>query len=363
MSVTLEKNYEQQNTKELSALEIVRSFSSEPTSLTEVRQDERGNVFFAKDETQNPTGAYKWRGSAVKLSRLFAEETGRVVTASAGNHGQGIAWVSGKLGTSAEVFVPHGTPQSKLNGLQRLGAHIHLEGANFDEATNLALQFAKDYGNPFVHPFDDFDVMEGQGTIADELYEQMLHNGLYFEDTTIFVPVGGGGLIGGVAQRIKQLTGGRTQVVGVQVEGSDSAAVTFGSVNNCSLSNYEQYSRIYNPNYNLYYFPERIEAQEPNNDVDGTRVKLVGQKCIKQIVVNVDEFLVISPTLLGEYYLNNSATQLEPAGALAQVGSEVYSKLPGSSSRNFIAINSGRNQDPLRIQNLVNAASTSLAYS
>lgn len=342
-------------TLNLEPYEIVRQFVSEPTPLAECESDSRGNIYFVKDETNNPTGAYKWRGSAVKLNQLHSAGFSGVVTASAGNHGQGVAWISGSMGNFAEVFVPIGTPHSKLDGLVRLGAKVHLEGNNFDEATEQARLFAQLNNQPFIHPFDDYSVMEGQGTIANELVAQFYEQKLHHDDIVLFVPVGGGGLIGGVSKRIKHLTNGRIKVVGVQVEGSDSAAVSFGINTKASQKHFADFSRIYNStnkNLNSYY---RQKATNPNEEVDGTRVNLVGDYCIRSINQYVDEFLVVSPKLIGQYYRENEFSQLEPAGALSLVGAKAYASLAGSSMLNLVSIASGKNQDPERIQKLLNA--------
>ncbi|MCA9351015.1 pyridoxal-phosphate dependent enzyme [Candidatus Saccharibacteria bacterium] len=335
--------------------EIVRRFVSEPTELREYKRDHRGNMFLMKDETDNPTGAYKWRGSAVKLNRLFGNELSGVVTASAGNHGQGVAWVASKMGGSAEVFVPEGTPQSKLDGLGRLGAKIHLIGSNFDEATEIARRYAASHDQPFIHPFDDYDIMDGQGTIGQELVEQFREQSLHHDDLVVFVPVGGGGLIGGVSRSIKELTDGRVKVVGVQVEGSDSAAVSFGVSTSARQMHYEGFSRIYSstsrPGQDGSYC--RIQATRPNEEVDGTRVNLVGDYCARSINQYVDEFLVVSPRLIGQFYRENPNSTLEPAGALSLVGAEAYSNLPRASLLYLVSIGSGKNQDPRRIQNLI----------
>ncbi|MCA9350723.1 pyridoxal-phosphate dependent enzyme [Candidatus Nomurabacteria bacterium] len=338
--------------------EIVRRFVSEPTELREYKRDHRGNMFLMKDETDNPTGAYKWRGSAVKLNRLFGNELSGVVTASAGNHGQGVAWVASEMGGSAEVFVPHGTPPAKLAGLERLGAKVHLIGNNFDEATELARRYAALKNQPFIHPFDDYDIMDGQGTIGQELVVQFREQSLHYDDLVLFVPVGGGGLIGGVSRSIKALTNGRVKVVGVQVEGSDSAAVSFGVSTNARQKHYQDFSRIYEPTSrpspNGSYC--RLQASQPNEDVDGTRVNLVGDYCARSINQYVDEFLVVSPRLIGQYYRENPNSTLEPAGALSLVGAEAYSNLPRASLLYLVSIGTGKNQDPRRIQNLTKGA-------
>lgn len=333
--------------------DIVREFSPEFTALRKIGTDKRGNTFFGKDETNNPTGAYKWRGSAVKLSKLFASGGDRVVTASAGNHGQGIAWVAGRLGGVADVFVPIGTPKSKLDGLERLGANIYLVGANFDEATKHAKTHAAKYSTHFVHPFDDIDVMAGQGTIADELMPQMVEFGLNLLNTTVFVPVGGGGLLGGVSERLKLLSGNRVKIVGVQVAGSDSAAQSFCTAGGCEQQKFRGGYLIKGLKQKNVFSRRRVPATEPNNDVDGTRVSVVGEHCLPKILANVDEFAVVDPASLGKYYAQNPNSPLEPAGVLSQVGAKLYSEFIAATSQNFIALQTGRNQDPVRIAHLV----------
>jgi threonine dehydratase len=341
-------------TTEKSAYEIVRQFSTEPTPLKEVKVDNNGNVYYEKDETNNPTGAYKWRGAAVKLSKLFENGAHSVVTASAGNHGQGVAWVSGMMGAKAEVFVPLGTPESKINGLARLGASIHLEGNNFDESTELARKFAKHNEEPFVHPFDDFDVMNGQGTIGRELYEQSVNERIHDDDLRVFVAVGGGGQIAGISRELKLLSHNRVKVIGVQVDGSDSAALSFGY--NTSSSQYHHssglFSRIYSPKTRLGNSYCRIKASQPNDLVDGTRVNMVGDYCMRNIIDFVDEFIVVDPALVGKYYLENPNSRLEPAGALSMVGAQAYAQMPTHKMLNFITIASGQNQDEARIESL-----------
>lgn len=333
-------------------IDIVREFCPEPTTFSRLYDDSDGNVFYGKDETNNPTGAYKWRGSAVKLSKLFASGQNKVVTASAGNHGQGIAWVAKRLGGSADVFVPVGTPKSKLDGLERLDANIYLVGSNFDEATAFAKAHATKYATHFVHPFDDTDVMAGQGTIADELLFQMAKYRLNLRETTVFAPVGGGGLLGGVAERLKYLSYGKVKLVGVQVAGSDSAAQSFCASLGCTVQNFDGGYRIYNATNKQSNKCLRLKATEPNNDVDGTRVSVVGEHCLPKILASVDEFMVVEPAKIGKYYAQNTQSVLEPAGALAQVGAKLYSENTSFRSQNFVVLQTGRNQDPTRIENL-----------
>ena len=180
----------------------------------------------------------------------------------------------------------------------------------------------------------------------------MKNNNICAEDSVVFVPVGGGGLIGGVSKRLKELTDGNIKVVGVQVDGSDSAALSFGDSLNCNIHNMNGGYRIYNPkSNNNSYVCHR--ATKPNDDVDGTRVNVVGKNCMDSIIKNVDEFLVVSSSSLGYFYKQNPSTKLEPAGALSQVGADLYAKLPGTQLQYLISLQTGCNQDQKRIQNLM----------
>lgn len=336
------------------AYDIVRQFCPEPTPLTEIKHDSRGNYYYEKDETNNPTGAFKWRGAVVKLTKLFGEGARSVVTTSAGNHGQGVAWFSGCLGAKADVFVPDGTPKSKIEGLFRFGASVHIEGANFDESTKLARNFANRLAVPFVHPFDDLDVMYGQGTIGRESYNQTTAENIHDDDLRVFVTVGGGGQIAGISRELKMLSSGRVRVIGVQVAGSDSAALSFGYNTNAHQYHDKSglFSRFYDPTVTVGDSYHRLKATRPNDLVDGTRVNMVGGNCIRDIIEFVDEFIIVHPALVGKYYLENPDTKLEAAGALSMVGAEAYAKLPGSQMLHFLTIASGRNQDPVRIKEL-----------
>ncbi len=341
----------EKDTYEQNPYEVVRRYVPEKTPLYFAGEDSHGNRCYAKDETNNPTGAYKWRGSAVKLNSLYGGRPFSVVTASAGNHGQGVAWVAGQMGGSANVFVPIGTPQSKLDGLARLGANVYEVGSSFDEATQLAKQYAENNDTDFIHPFDDEQVMTGQGTIADEIFEQFGGSPNVFEYTVVFVPVGGGGLIGGVSERLKHLTSSLVRIVGVQVAGSDSAARSFATSLGCQVESGDGYSKIYNKQQNFGRVVQ-LEASCPNDDVDGTRVKMVGSRCIGNILEYVDEFIVLDPAEIGQYYINNPGSVLEPAGALAEVGVSKYGAMVGRGGLNLVSVQTGRNQDPARIEHL-----------
>ncbi|RHW41756.1 pyridoxal-phosphate dependent enzyme [Neobacillus notoginsengisoli] len=171
------------------------------------------NVYF-KMENQQKTGAFKIRGASYKMSRLTEMEAQNgVIAASAGNHAQGVAFASSQRGVSAKIFMPENTPDAKIKATEYYGAKTVITGASFQEAYEAACLEQKRTGGYFLHPFDDYDVMAGQGTIAVEMLKQQP-----FLDTLI-VPVGGGGLISGVAVAAKHLQP-KIRIIGVQAKGA-----------------------------------------------------------------------------------------------------------------------------------------------
>ncbi|MDE3180682.1 MAG: pyridoxal-phosphate dependent enzyme, partial [Acidobacteriota bacterium] len=169
-----------------------------------------GQQVHLKLENLQVTGAFKERGALNKLLSLSKAEAERgVVTASAGNHAQGVACHASKLGIAAHIVMPEPTPLVKAMATRNYGAEVILHGDNYDEAYEEAVRLGDERGFTFVHPFDDPEVIAGQGTIGLELMEQMP------ELEAVVVPVGGGGLIGGVACAIKE-TNPRVQVIGVE---------------------------------------------------------------------------------------------------------------------------------------------------
>ncbi|CEG25794.1 threonine ammonia-lyase [Bacillus sp. B-jedd] len=171
------------------------------------------NVYF-KMENQQKTGAFKIRGASYKMSRLTGKEAQKgVIAASAGNHAQGVAFAASKRGIAATIYMPENTPEAKIKATEYYGARTVITGASFQEAYEAALLEQKRTGSYFLHPFDDYDVMAGQATIAVEMLKQQP-----FLDTLI-VPVGGGGLISGVAVAAKELQP-KIRIIGVQAEGA-----------------------------------------------------------------------------------------------------------------------------------------------
>lgn len=189
-----------------------------PTHLihSEVFSESSNNNVYIKPENLQKTGSFKLRGAYNKLSKLDKEAAAKgIVTASAGNHAQGVAFSANKLGMKAIICMPEHTPMIKVQGTLKYGAEVDLFGENFDACKDHALELAKEKGYTFIPPFDDMDVIEGQGTIGLEIVED-----LKYVDYVI-VPVGGGGLISGVAKCIKQISP-LIKVIGVEPESARS---------------------------------------------------------------------------------------------------------------------------------------------
>ena len=174
-----------------------------------------GNKVYLKPENLQLTGAYKIRGAYYKISTMSEEEKKKgLITASAGNHAQGVAYAARKFGVPATIVMPVSTPLLKVNRTKNLGADVILHGNVYDEACEKALELAEEHGYTFVHPFDDLDVATGQGSIAMEIVKELP------TVDTILVPVGGGGLATGVSTLAKMLNP-KIHVIGVEPAGAN----------------------------------------------------------------------------------------------------------------------------------------------
>ncbi|MEQ9824117.1 MAG: pyridoxal-phosphate dependent enzyme [Puniceicoccaceae bacterium] len=191
-----------------------------PLQQLRVESPQCGELFI-KREDLSPIHAYKWRGSYNRMCQLSAQELERgVVCASAGNHAQGVALSASKLGTHALIFMPRSTPQMKIEAVRRLGgsaAEVVLKGGSYDEAYQLAMEAAKERNLPFIHAYDDLEVIAGQGTLADEIVMQ----GIGHLDR-VYLQIGGGGMAAGVACWLKTYFP-EVEIVGV--EGVDQASM------------------------------------------------------------------------------------------------------------------------------------------
>ncbi|MFT7878824.1 MAG: threonine ammonia-lyase [Sulfurimonas sp.] len=185
-----------------------------PFSHAPILSQMSGFEIYLKKENLQRTGAFKLRGAFNKIASLMESGgiTG-VVAASAGNHAQGVAYTAQHFGITATIVMPESTPLTKIQGVKEFGASVILHGANYDEAYAYATEFAKEKGLSFVHPFADDEVMAGQGTITLEMFEEVK------DLDAIVVPVGGGGLISGIATAAKALNP-KIKIIGVSAEGA-----------------------------------------------------------------------------------------------------------------------------------------------
>lgn len=239
---------------------------SEPFS-TECR-----NQVYIKPENLQKTGAFKIRGAYNKIRKLSEEEKAKgLIAASAGNHAQGVAYAARELGAKAVICMPAHTPLIKVENTEKLGAEVVLHGEVYDDAYNKCMELVKKNGYTLVHPFDDEDVIEGQGTIALEILEEL-------PDTdVILVPVGGGGLISGVAAAAKAINP-RIKIIGVEPEGAASALAAINE-------------------------DQVVSLKEANTIADGTAVKTIGKLPFEYIKEYVDGIITVSDYELMKAFL------------------------------------------------------------
>lgn len=206
-----------ENTVDLQAIELAREriqglITRTPLKPSQADAYPGGQAVYLKLESMQPTGAFKLRGAANAILALPPDDRDRgIVTCSAGNHGRAVAWVARSLGIPAVIFMSPLAPDNKVKAIQRLGATVTIAGKNFDDASKAAQEYCSEQGMTFVHPFDNPDVIAGQGTVALEIFEALP------EVDTIVVPIGGGGLIAGIATVVKALKP-EARVVGVSME-------------------------------------------------------------------------------------------------------------------------------------------------
>jgi len=275
-----------------------------------------GNQVLLKREDLQPTFSFKIRGAYNKLVQLSDTQKARgVVTASAGNHAQGVALAARELGISATIVMPCTTPQLKVIGVRSRGADAVLHGESFPFALTYALELAGESGRTFVSPFDDPDVIAGQGTVAMEILRQ--HQGPL---DAIFVPVGGGGLIAGIAAYIKYL---RPQVRIVGVESEHSACLQAALLAG-----------------------ERIILPKVGTFADGVAVAQIGAYGFEVCRFGVDEVVTVSNDELCAAIKNiydDTRSITEPSGALAVAGIKQYVARSGVRGQTLVAIDSGAN--------------------
>lgn len=276
-----------------------------------------GNAVYLKREDLQPVFSFKLRGAYNKMALIDDKARAQgVIAASAGNHAQGVALSAEKLNIDALIVMPTTTPEIKVNSVQRRGARIVLHGDSYDDAYQHALILAGEKNLTFIHPYDDPDVIAGQGTIADEILRQ-----IRTDIHAIFVPVGGGGLIAGIAAYVKFVRP-EIKIIGVESEDSDclNRALKAG---------------------------RRVILKKVGIFADGVAVKQIGKepfriahRCVDQVItVNTDEICAAIKDIF-----DDTRAIAEPAGALAVAGIKKYvDEHPSLRDQNLIAIESGAN--------------------
>lgn len=288
-----------------------------------------GNRIWMKREELQPVHSFKLRGAYNKITALPESERARgVIAASAGNHAQGVALAARRLDIRALIVMPRTTPSIKVESVRDYGAHIKLVGDTYDEAYQFAAQHAREKGMVFIHPYDDPEVIAGQGTIGLEVLRQHqspLH--------AVFVPVGGGGLIAGIALAVKALRP-ETRIIGVE---PDEAPCLFQAL---------QHGR-------------RIKLPQVGIFADGVAVRQAGKEPFRIARKYVDEVMTVTTDEICaamKDIFDDCRAVVEPAGALAVAGIKKYIEVNGVNDVAMVAINSGSNINFDRLRHVAERA-------
>lgn len=304
------------------AYELVKEVASETKLVySDYFSAQTGNKVYLKPENMQLTGAYKLRGAYYKISTLTEEERKKgLITASAGNHAQGVAYAAKCYGVKAVIVMPNTTPLIKVNRTKSYGAEVILSGDVYDEACAHALNLAKEKGYTFVHPFDDLDVATGQGTIAMEIIKE-----LPLVDY-ILVPIGGGGLATGVSTLAKLLNP-KIKVIGVEPAGAAcmQASIKAGKVQTMA---------------------------QVNTIADGTAVKTPGEKIFPYVSKNLDDIITVEDEELVGAFLDmveNHKMVVENSGLLTVAAL----KHLNVKKKKVVSILSGGNMDVITMSSVV----------
>ena len=289
-----------------------------PLDLAHTLSKRLGNRVWLKREDQQSVFSFKLRGAYNKMAHLSdAERAKGVIAASAGNHAQGVALAAQRLGCAATIVMPITTPHIKISAVEARGATVVLHGDSYSDAYEKALELMRKSGATFVHPYDDPDVIAGQGTIGMEVLRQRQGS-----LDAIFVPIGGGGLIGGIAAYVKRVRPD-VKIVGVQPEDSDAMARSL-----------QAGRRVVLPHVGLF--------------ADGVAVKQVGKETFRLARAYVDEVISVDTdagcAALKDVF-EDTRSILEPAGALAVAGMKGWIEKHKTRDRDYVAIASGANMN------------------
>lgn len=304
------------------ASEIVKKVTSETKLIySEYLSGQTGNKVYLKPENMQLTGAYKLRGAYYKISTLSDEERDKgLITASAGNHAQGVAYAAKRYGVKAVIVMPTSTPLMKVNRTKGYGAEVILKGDVYDEACEYAYQLAEEKGYTFIHPFDDLTVATGQGTIAMEIFKE-----LPLVDI-ILVPIGGGGLATGVSTLAKLLNP-KIKVIGVEPSGA-----------NCMQESLKA--------------GEVVTLPGVNTIADGTAVKTPGKNIFPYIRDNIDEIITVPDEELVVSFLDiveNHKMIVENSGLLTVAALRHLDV----KNKRIVSILSGGNMDIITMSSVV----------
>ena len=280
-----------------------------------------GNHVYIKPENMQVTGAYKIRGAYYKISTLSGEDRSRgLITASAGNHAQGVAYAAQHAGVRATIVMPTTTPLVKVNNTKDYGANVILHGETFDDAAALAAKLSQEQGLTYVHPFNDPAVATGQGTISYEIFQDLP------DVDVILVPIGGGGLAAGVSTLAKLLNP-NVQVIGVEPTGAASMKASLEAGHVVTL--------------------ERVDTI-----ADGVAVKTPGDKIFPYIQKNIDQIITIDDSELVDAFLDvmeKHKMVVENAGLLT-IAALSHLDCRG---KNVVSVLSGGNMDVITVASLV----------
>jgi threonine ammonia-lyase medium form len=294
-----------------------------PLLSSEVLNRRIGNEVWFKAENLQRIGAFKIRGAYNKIASLSAEERARgVVAHSSGNHAQGVALAAKILGTKAVVVMPKSSPPNKVAGTRAYGAEVVFCEDSSDDRERVAREIQERHSYVPVPPFDDDKIIAGQGTATIEIAQEIQ------ELDYLFVPIGGGGLIGGTAIAAKSLFP-HVKVIGVETE----------PANDC---------------YQSFRKKEIVRISPPNTIADGMRTQAVGKRNFEIILKYVDDVITVKDEQVIEmmrFFLDTMKIVVEPTGAVAPAA--VYQNVLGLSGRKICAIISGGNVDPALLKKIL----------
>lgn len=290
-----------------------------PARAVTISAESQARTVYLKAENLQPTGSFKIRGATAAVSKLSAEQRSRgVVAYSTGNHAQAVALAAQRVGVPATIIMSPDAPTEKIDGTRRYGASVLMAEPTSEARRKLAEQHASKHGLALIPPYDDYTVMSGQASIGIEIMSQC-------RASTVFVPIGGGGLIAGIAAAIKQLSPA-TRVIGVEPEWENDAWQSLRK-------------------------GERVALSSPSQSVaDAIKVQLIGEKTFPLIQQYVDEIVLVSEEQIINaipFAEKHTGASVEPAGAVA-----VAAALWKSTEQDVVAIVTGANISPERRKSL-----------